>query len=608
MAHDGQGAVARRGYPDPVGRSTDRNLGPGRAPEVGAALDEAVARHVRPGDTVHVMLGHSRWTAAARELARQYWGEEPGFTLVMTSLGALSALFFEGKMLRKVVTAYSGNSFPTYAPNPIFARAYESGEVAVEHWSILTLSQRLEAAARGLPAVVTGSLQGSSMAANSGFATVASPFAVEAPAIPGARPASRSDAEIGLVAPLAPDVALVHAAVADREGNLALSEPLLEGVWGAWAARRGVVATVDRIVDDLTGSGHRVKIPAHRVLAVVEAPYGAHPGGCYAPGLPVPGYGEDVPFWIEAAAAARSDFGAFARTYALEPTDHGAYLKVLGADRLRWLDGRTDPASWREDSAAHPVLTEEPISRWEVAATLAVREVEATVGRVGADAVLAGAGVANLAAWVAVSRCRARTPPGGRDVQLTAELGLWGYEPTPADPYIFNHRVFPATPYLSDASTVLGMVVGGPGTAVVGCLGAAEVDRDGNLNSTQLDGGRFLVGSGGANDVASRAAACVVVTLARPERLPAQVAYVTSPGDRVTSVVTDRGILRRLDGVLRVAAVPAGPEPIADRVRAMVASCGWVPEIASEVEELDPVTEKDVVALREFDRERLFLR
>ena len=98
------------------------------------------------------------------------------------------------------------------------------------------------------------------------FATVDSPFG-----------------PVGLVAPLVPDVALCHAAVSDRHGNLAISEPMLEGVWGAWAARRGVVATVERIVDDLDGLGHRVRIPAHRVLAVVEAPFGAHPGGCYAP-------------------------------------------------------------------------------------------------------------------------------------------------------------------------------------------------------------------------------------------------------------------------------------------------------------------------------------
>ena len=93
------------------------------------------------------------------------------------------------------------------------------------------------------------------------------------------------------------------------------------------------------------------------------------------------------------------------------------------------------------------------------------------------------------------------------------------------------------------------------------------MDRDGRLNSTELAGGRFLVGSGGANDVASRATACVVVTLARPERLPEAVAYVTSPGDRVVSVVTDKGILRRHDGVLRVAAVPAGDGGVDERVR-----------------------------------------
>jgi acyl CoA:acetate/3-ketoacid CoA transferase alpha subunit/acyl CoA:acetate/3-ketoacid CoA transferase beta subunit len=554
---------------------------------VGQPLSEAVENHVRAGDAVHVMLGHSRWTAAAREVVRQHWGRDPHFTLIMTSLGALGGLFFEGKLVEKVVTAYSGNSFPTYSPNPLFTAAYESGEVAVEHWSILTMAQRLEAAARGLPAVVTGSIAGSSLAANDAFVEVETPVG-----------------HLGLLTPLVPDVALVHAAVSDRDGNLALSEPLLEGVWGAWAARRGVVATVERIVDDLSRLGHRVRIPAHRVLAVAETPYGAHPGGCYAPGLPARGYGEDIPFWIDAAEAARGDFGAFARTWALEPADHSAYLGRLGEDRLRWLEGRSDPASWKEDDDAHPLPVDEETSPWERAASFAAREVESAITTHRADAVLAGAGVANLAAWVAVGRARA----GGRAVHLTAELGLYGYVPTPADPYIFNHRVFPDTPFLSDASTVLGMVVGGPGTRVVACLGAAETDRRGNLNSTQLAGGRFLVGSGGANDVATRATACVVVTLARPERLPERAGYVTSPGDRVTAVVTDKGVLRRLDGELRLAAVPGGPTPLADRVRAFVESCGWDPDVVPDVEELEPVAQREVLALREFDRERVFLR
>ena len=235
-------------------------------------------------------------------MARQFWGADAGMTLIMSSLGALGALFFRGGMVRKVVTAYSGNSFPSYAPNPIFKQAYESGDVAVEHWSILTLGQRLEAAARGLPAIVTGSVVGSDLAANEAFSMVDSEFG-----------------PVGLLAPLVPDVALCHAALSDIHGNLAISEPMLEGTWGAWAARRGVVATVETIVPDLAELGHRVRIPAHRVLAVVEAPFGAHPGGCYAPGLPVAGYGEDIPFWVEAAAAARGDFDAWARDNLLDP-------------------------------------------------------------------------------------------------------------------------------------------------------------------------------------------------------------------------------------------------------------------------------------------------
>jgi acyl CoA:acetate/3-ketoacid CoA transferase beta subunit len=434
---------------------------------------------------------------------------------------------------------------------------------------------------------VTGSLVGSSMADNDAFAVIDSPFG-----------------PLGLLQPLVPDVALVHAAAADPSGNLVFSEPLLDGVWGAWAALRGVVATVERVVDDLEGLGHRVKVPAHRVLAVVEAPFGAHPGGCYAPGLPVRSYGEDIAHWSAAAAAAAKDeFDTYVDEWVLGPATHEDYLTRVGPDQLKWLEGRSDPMSWKADADASPVVDDPAISRWEQAASLGARELERVVADIGADAVLAGAGVANLAAWVAVGRARA----AGRNVMLTAELGLWGYQPTPADPYIFNQRVFPATPYLSDASAVLGMVIGGPGTTTVGCLGAAEVDRDGSLNSTQLAGGRFLVGSGGANDVASRATACVVVTLARPERLPETVAYVTSPGQKVVSVVTDKGILRRDDGVLRLAAVPAGEGTLDDRVRAFASSCGYQPDVVRQVQELSAVRPDEVRALREYDRRRLFL-
>src|SRR5437868_14907423 len=155
-----------------------------------ASLTDAVATHVQSGDVLHPMVGHTRWTAAMREVARQWWGRDPGFTLVMLSLSSLGALFFRGGLVRKVVTGYSGDTFPNFTPNQWFARAYERGEVEVEHWSFLAFSQRLEAAARGLPAVVTRSIAGSSMESNPGYARVEAPFG-----------------EVGLLSPLQPDVA-----------------------------------------------------------------------------------------------------------------------------------------------------------------------------------------------------------------------------------------------------------------------------------------------------------------------------------------------------------------------------------------------------------------
>ena len=141
-------------------------------PDKRTSLSDAVARHVRPGDVLHPVVGHTRWTAATREVVRQFWDRDPGFTLVMLSLSSLGALFFRGGLVRKVITGYSGDTFPNFTPNPWFARAYERGEVEVEHWSFLAFTQRLEAAARGLPAVTTRSIEGSSMAENEAYARV----------------------------------------------------------------------------------------------------------------------------------------------------------------------------------------------------------------------------------------------------------------------------------------------------------------------------------------------------------------------------------------------------------------------------------------------------
>src|SRR5690349_7258475 len=72
------------------------------------------------------------------------------------------------------------------------------------------------------------------------------------------------------------------------------------------------------------------------------------------------------------------------------------------------------------------------------------------------------------------------------------------------------------------------------GRVDLGFLGAAEVDRFGNLNSTQVQGKQGTVrlpGSGGACDIASLAHRFVAMIDHEKHRLPERVSYITSPGN-----------------------------------------------------------------------------
>lgn len=188
---------------------------------------------------------------------------------------------------------------------------------------------------------------------------------------------------------------------------------------------------------------------------------------------------------------------------------------------------------------------------------------------------------------------------------LTAELGLLGYEPTPADPFVFNHRAFPSATMLSDASAVLGGIVPSPGCVTIGCLGAAILDGDGNIDSTVVPGRTFLVGSGGGNDVASTADDVVVVTTLTGRRTVDHLDYITSPGDRCSSTLaTDLGLFAKgADGRLALVALADGVT--VDEVRAV---CGWELAVTDDVAVLEPVTLTDVEPLRRWDPRGFFLR
>jgi glutaconate CoA-transferase subunit B len=155
------------------------------------------------------------------------------------------------------------------------------------------------------------------------------------------------------------------------------------------------------------------------------------------------------------------------------------------------------------------------------------------------------------------------------------------------------------------------------GRVNLGFLGAAEVDRFGNLNSTQVDTGKGIVrlpGSGGACDIASLAHRFVVLLEHDKRRLPERVSYVTSPGNGdgpgwrkkvglprggPSAVITTKAVLRfREDGEAYLASVHPGV-----RVEDVVNNTGWKLRLAEQVGVTPAPSAAELDVIRDYDKE-----
>jgi glutaconate CoA-transferase subunit B len=158
------------------------------------------------------------------------------------------------------------------------------------------------------------------------------------------------------------------------------------------------------------------------------------------------------------------------------------------------------------------------------------------------------------------------------------------------------------------------------GRVNLGFLGAAEVDKFGNLNSTQVaaaDGRRLttrLPGSGGACDIASLAQRFVCLLEHAKHRLPERVGYITSPGNgdggnwraRVglprggpSACITTKCILRfGEDGEAYLASLHPGVD-----MDDVLANTGWKLKVAPELPETPFPTSGELAAIRDYDRE-----
>lgn len=580
-------------------------------PVVVPDVDSLVSRYVTPGMHLHLAMTMARPNAMVYALARQFAGRGEFTVSTSATHTAMHALTMSGAV-KHLITCFLGDTYPTPRPNPLYRDLVRGTPFSCELWSLLSFTQRLMAGATGLPYAVTSSLVGSDLERGlTADAPDARPDAgakylrVGEPA-PGERP-------FALVERLRPDLTLVHGACADRRGNIVLVPPAGEGPWAAYAAEQGVIATVERIVPDDFVDAHpeRVVIPGQRVIALCEAPLGAHPQSLR--GLAtgdesgdLVGYRDDYVFLTDLVERLATEDGAkeWYREWVEEPAGHTEYVRKLGAERRAELTLATQPLTPREPTAPPPLpATAEPVTRAERTVVLGARAIVERVTSGDYDTLLAGIGVSHLAAWLAAALLRER----GIRVPVCAELGFYATDPEPGDVFLFSQLHATRSQQLGGIPEILGgMVSANP--RCLGVLAAGEVDADGNVNTSLLADGRWLTGSGGANDIAT-STDCLVLSTASPRKFVERVAYVTSPGTRVREVVSHFGRFRRTEdtagtdvpGPFRLATwlPPGGDGPtrpedaVATLTRWPVSSAGCTPE--------PEVTEAEIAWLRSLD-------
>ena len=102
----------------------------------------------------------------------------------------------------------------------------------------------------------------------------------------------------------------------------------------------------------------------------------------------------------------------------------------------------------------------------------------------------------------------------------------------------------------------------GPGRVQVAFLGAAQVDRHANLNSTVIgdyDHPRTrLPGAGGAPEIATGCDEVVVIASHSKRTFVERLDFKTTRGEHTTLVITDLGVLEPRDGVLTLTAIHPG--------------------------------------------------
>ena len=274
---------------------------------------EAVSKYIQDGDYIGTELyGTVRCPQSlVNEIIRQ---GKKDLRVAGQGVYELDLLLGAG-LIKALDHTYIG--MEVYGISNCLRREVESGRV--EHcveWSNAAIAWRFKAAAMGVPFIPTRSMLGTDTLKYSAAIVIEDPF--------GGGP-------IALLPALILDVGLIHVHRADQYGNCQI-----DGISGfayelARASKRLLISAEEIIsTEEIRRQPDRTIIPYYLVDAVIEAPFGSHPGEmCYV-------YERDEPqikAWVEASKEPETTL-AYLQKYIYDVNDHQAYLDLIGSERL----------------------------------------------------------------------------------------------------------------------------------------------------------------------------------------------------------------------------------------------------------------------------------
>ena len=273
-------------------------------------LAEALARHVRDGQSV-AMEGFTHLIpfAAGHELIRQ---RRKDLRLIRMTPDLIYDQMIGAGCARALTFSWGGN--PGVGSLHRLRDAVENGWPApleiVEH-SHAGMAAAYTAGASRLPFGMLRGYIGTDLArVNLSIRSVTCPYTGEA---------------LATVPALNPDVTILHAQRADRQGNV-----LLRGIVGAQKeaalAAKVLVVTVEEIVDGLDAPMNAIVLPHWVVTAIACVPGGAYPS--YAQGY----YSRDNAFYLawDGIARERASFTEWIDRHIRGTPDHAGFLRSVG--------------------------------------------------------------------------------------------------------------------------------------------------------------------------------------------------------------------------------------------------------------------------------------